>query len=341
MEKLFVDTFIKSQSPQLGQSKPLLVQASDGNKYFLKNNMVNFPDEWKNENCAFFNEVLSHKITNFFNIATPDIAALCIEQDLMTANADMLFNRRLKAGLYFGTKVIENVEDNLLNNYLDLLRMNKPYIKRSWNQYFKNVSNSNDIPAIIAMDILLANFDRFNNNGNLIVGNSSGGRKIYAIDHGHCFCGPFFNHKKIDFLNSNKFSSKDDRNSYIDKQIWNIISIAQYNNKKHCQPFNSAGEIFKAIESHVDLSDLAHHSFTPFYQKLQKLNQSTLTNMISDIPNEWIVGGQLQIKNYIDFIMRQIDILPLILQRMASLNAFSNYRGGELLWKTENLTGTL
>ncbi|MDT2703669.1 hypothetical protein [Enterococcus dongliensis] len=66
MDKLFVDTFIKDQSPKSGQSRPLLVEASDGKRYILKNNIVYINGTWVDENCAFFNEVVGHFLATFY-----------------------------------------------------------------------------------------------------------------------------------------------------------------------------------------------------------------------------------------------------------------------------------
>lgn len=346
MDKLFVDTFIKAQAPKLGQSQPLMIQASDGERYFIKNNCVRFPDgNWRNENCAFFNEVLGHKIARFLGIKTPDIAVLEIDSDLMSANSDLLFERRFNKGLYFGTKLIDNVEENLEDNFLDLMRLNKPYIRRSWNQYFKNIENPLDIASIIVLDLLIMNLDRFNNKGNLIIGGKNSKRFVYAIDHGHCFRGPFYDTNKIAFLESNHFSSSLEMQQYVDSIFWDIIGIAQYRKTsggvtQHVSPFNHAGEIFRSIEQHIDVSDPENHSFLAPVSKLENLTQAKLTAFISDIPDEWTSGGAVQEKNYIDFITRQISLVPVILQRLITQNAFSNYRGGDIKWKQEKLTGT-
>lgn len=339
LKKLYVDTFLKEQSPSLGQSRPLLVQASDGNKYFIKNNMVNLPQGWKNENSVFFNEVISHKIANFLGINTPDIAILEIESDIMAANSDLLFSRHFRSGIYFGSQLIPNPESNLLDNFSHLMQLGKPYVSRSWNNYFSNISNSDIIPSIIAMDLLLANFDRFNNVGNLLISNLNGNRILYAIDHGHCFYGPFYDSNKEQLLRSNDKLNQDNLVKYADNQIQKIVNIAQFKGHMH-QPFNHGGSVFKSIERYVDLENLSNHSFMDPVSRIESLNLNTILEMVSDIPDEWTHGKQSQIKLYSEYICRQSQILRYIIQRMANLQAFSNYRGGELQWKQENRTGT-
>lgn len=337
MNKLYVDTFIKDQAPQLGQSKPILVHASDGEVYYLKNDKVRMNNgNWYDENCAFFNEVLAYKVAKFLNINTPEAAIIELESDIMSANSDMLFSRRFSPGLYYATKKIRDVEDNLEENFLGLLRLGKPYIRTSWNRFFKNIVNSEDIPAIICMDLLLGNLDRFDNIGNLMVGQSKLGRTVFAIDHGHCFHGPFYNQKKIDFLNSNIFSNSDEKFQYIDDRIIKIAQVSQ-SQKRH---FNSAGEIFKAIETYVNLENTTDHSFMDPVALIESLSITKLNEFIGDIPNDWCIGGQAQRKAYIDHILRQSELLRETIQRFVDYQAFSNYRGGVLSWKKENLTGT-
>jgi len=345
LDKLFVDTFIKDQSPKSGQSRPLLVEASDGKRYILKNNIVYINGTWVDENCAFFNEVVGHFLATFLNIKTPDIAMLEIEQDIMSANSDLLFERRLTPGLYFGTKLIDNVEENLEDNYLNLMRLKKPYLRRSWNQFFKQIENPQDIASIIVLDLLLQNFDRFNNLGNLLIGSDNTGRNVFAIDHGHCFKGPVYNANKLSTLQSNDFKTSKDKEQYINSIFWSMIDIAQYShdingNVHHRAPFNQAGEIFRCIEQHIDLSDPNNHSFLNPVSKLNTLDRTTLNNIMSQIPSEWTSGGATQKKAYIDFLMRQAIIIPEILQKLIYNNAFSNYRGGEISWKLEKHTGT-
>ncbi|UQF23590.1 hypothetical protein PML95_07605 [Vagococcus lutrae] len=340
MKELYVDTFIKDQSPMLGQSKPLLVQASDGNEYFIKNNMVRLSDgRWIDENAAFFHEVVSHNVAKYLGITTPEIAILEIETDVMTANSDLLFGRRFKNKKYFGSKKIYQAEQNLMENFLDLQRLGKPYITRTWNTFFKNISNKNEIASIIAMDLLLGNFDRFNNIGNLVIGSLNNERTIFALDHGHCFKGPSYNAHKEHFLRSNYNLTAESKKNYIDSHIRNIVTVAQYNGTNHVNPFNLAGEVFKAIEQHVDLSDNTDHSFIEPVYKIERLNQQSILNFFSGVPSEWIAGGQTQIKSYSNFMYRQSRLLRDIIQRMATLGAFSNYRGGLLNWKKEELIG--
>ena len=340
MKKLYVDTFLKEQSPIQGQSRPLLIQASDGNQYFIKNNMVRIDGIWVDENAVFFNEVVSHRVSKFLGIPTPDIAVLEIESDIMSANSDLLFERRFKKGLYFGSRKIEQAENNLLDNYSDLLRLRKPYILRSWNSYFNNISNPHDISLIIAMDLLLANFDRFDNTGNLLVGQKNNERTVFALDHGHCFQGPLYDTNKEIFLRSNANLDIEKLNAYINNQIRLIIYYAQFQGEHHVRPFNLAGSIFKAVEQHVDVSDIHNHSFTHVVARIEQLTSESILQFFADIPDEWIAGGQAQIKSYSEFIYRQSRIIRYIIQRMVTSGAFSNYRGGTLSWEQENLTGT-
>ena len=189
------------------------------------------------------------------------------------------------------------------------------------------------------MDLLLGNFDRFDNNGNLIIGKSEKGRTLYAIDHGHCFRGPVYDKGKEFFLRSNSFNDSVEMNNYINLQLSLIIEIAQYQGGH--RPFNLAGEVFKAIETHVHLENLDNHSFMEPIYLLEKLDKRKLDDMLSDIPEEWLQNKLLQKELYSEFIIRQANLVRPMIERLASWNAFSNYRGGALKWKSEIPTGTL
>ncbi|EGP4909418.1 MULTISPECIES: HipA family kinase [Enterococcus] len=339
MQKLFVDSFIKDQAPNLGQSRPLLVQASDGDLYFIKNNFVRTNEGWINENAVFFHEVLAHNMAKYLGIDVPDITILEIENDIMTANSDLLFQKRYSPGLYFGTKKVNEVEDNLFENFSELVRLKKPYIRRPWNQFFKDIQNPEIVSSIIVMDLLLGNFDRFDNKGNLIIGKSEKGRMLYAIDHGHCFGGPVYDKAKESFLRSNIFNDSAEMNNYINSQLNLIINIAQYYGGR--RPFNLAGEVFKAIETHVHLENPDNHSFMEPIYLLETLDKRKLDDMLSDIPEEWLQNKLLQKDLYSEFIIRQAKLVRPMIERLTLWQAFSNYRGGALKWKSEIPTGTL
>lgn len=342
MERLYVDSFIKDQAPKLGQSKPLLVQASNGELYYIKNNYVYHNGNWIDENAVFFHEVLAYNIARYLNVDIPDIAVLELEQDLMSANSDLLFQKRFSPGIYFGTKKVDNVEDNLCDNYANLIRMNKPYLRRSWNNFYKNIENSEVVANIIVLDLLLGNFDRFNNIGNLVIGSSpdSNKRRLYAIDHGHCFEGPIYNLRKETFLRSNDLSNNQEIQNYISGKLWKIVAIAQYNGPNHNRPFNLAGEIFKALELHVDLEDPSNHSFQKPISLVEQLNYDTISKMMSSVPDEWLVNNNSQVKLYSDYIYRQTKLLRPMIEQLVKWQAFSNYRGGGLNWIQEKPTGT-
>ena len=63
--------------------------------------------------------------------------------------------------------------------------------------------------------------------------------------------------------------------------------------------------------------------------------------MLSDIREEWLQNKLLQKELYSEFIIRQANLVRPMIERLASWNAFSNYRGGALKWKSEIPTGTL
>lgn len=201
ISKEYVDQIDASLTPQLGMSKPIPILASNNKKYFLKRQyVVDQNGVPHNENAVFMQELFVSQIANELRIPVPGCAILNLEQDFLNDNKDLQFKYHLTPGLYFGSEALSNVESNIVPEYKKAIVQKKPRIVRSWNTFFRNVSNSEVYSSIIALDLLTANFDRFSNEGNILVVNSNKERKVYALDFGHCFTSPYWNNQKARFM---------------------------------------------------------------------------------------------------------------------------------------------
>lgn len=310
-----------------GISRPVTVICEDGNTYFLKNQNVYYNNNWVNFNSMFLQEMLVSNICSYLNIETPSAVLIEIDEGILKQHPTLLFNNRFKKGLHFGTKLIDNIENNLLDNYLALIQLKKKFIKRSWNTFFNNVYNKEDVSKIIALDLLTNNFDRFTNMGNLLVSNNNGIRKIHAIDHGHCFRGPIWNFEKTSFL-----KSVDNNTPY------NISIIKDYLEVNKSKPLNGLGEIFNAIQLLVDLSNPNNHDFIEVVHKIEGITPDIIDNWFLNIPDSWYINKDIQISNYKSYILTQRNNIREIITLLVSYGAFSNITGGELTWK-ENKAG--
>ncbi|WP_153010070.1 HipA family kinase, partial [Sporosarcina koreensis] len=275
-------------------------------------------------NCMFLNELLSYQIAKYLGVPVPESAIAYMDKRILEKDPTATFVHRFYEGNLFASLELEK-EDNLLENYEEMIQMKKPYISRTWNAFFSNVENINDIANVIAFDLLIANFDRYGNDGNLLVAQTTEGRKIFAIDHGHAFFGPIWHASKV-----NAMRLPNNTNAYCDQ----FINIAFGNNIKNGL-INGLGVVFDAIEQKIDLTNLQQHSFLNVVDRIESISEGLVDDWFNQIPDEWFVKSDrdAQLAYYKRFILTQKDLVRFIIQRMADKMAFTNYLGGELQWK--------
>ena len=128
MKELNVDMLDVEPDPSQGHSHPIYVFAENGNKYLLKSE----PDH---ENASLAQEILCYKLANILDIKVPEYAILKVTKGILNNNSNYLAYHHIKEGIYFGSKYIAS-ENNLIENYENAMRVKKPYIKRTWNDFF-------------------------------------------------------------------------------------------------------------------------------------------------------------------------------------------------------------
>lgn len=315
VDRFYAETYLNSPSPKLGQSKPVKIIAENGKKYYLKTEIVN----GEKQNAVFFQELLCSLLAKKLHIPIPNFATIELEKDFVEANAELRFSGKFKPGLYFATEEIPEVEDNISDNHSLAIEKGLPKVKRAWSGYFKNVSNSQDYANIMAFDLFIQNPDRFSNDGNLLIGNENGSRKVFAIDHGHAFGNPYFTLEKIELFNKNK----------SDKYIkWYLGILRDFGGGY------TLGSVFQGMQNNIDLTDS-----NPFYNivdKIEKLTSEQLMRIMTEIPDEWATMGVQQKNAYVDFLCRQRYLIRYIIVEMVQGNLFTNHTGGELLWENSN-----
>lgn len=314
MEKVEVETFLDKMTT--GVTAPSLVLCDDGHRYVLKKEEEN----GEKYDSMFLNEVLSYKIAKHLDIPVPDCAIATIDKELVDMDRDIIFVHRFNEGMYFASKEELNVINNVMDNVNELKRMGKPYIDRTWNDFFRNIENKKDIAKVIAFDLLIANFDRFNHLNNFLVTKDYKLNRFIAIDHGHSFFGPNWSEPKMRGLDG--YSTTP---NFLN-EIYNLylhISSGVAN----------LGVIFKGIEQHVDVTDVSNHDFTEIIHEIESIDENLLSNFFEDIPEEWFVNKQVQIKYYTDFLLHHKNNVKILIQMLTSNYYFTNYKGGVLQWK--------
>lgn len=314
VREIEVDTFLKAMGS--GVSRPVLVLGDDFEEYILKNEKVDNNGKTVNYNCMFVNELLSYQIGCFLELPMPEAVVAIVDGEFAEDDPTIRFAYRFEKGKYFATERLKYVENNIINNYNELAMMGKPYILNKWKKFFKNIDNKEDVAKILAFDILIANFDRYNNEGNILI-NKNGGRKIYAIDHGHAFFGPFWNENKINCLNL-----IDVTNIYINK--YSDIVISQL-----------PGTVFNSLEENINLENTEDHSFKDIVIKIMDIDENMIESWMNNIPDEWYIDKVVQVSYYKKFILKQKEIVKDIIQNLANKKVFTKYEGGILKWTNQ------
>ncbi|WP_243289291.1 HipA family kinase [Clostridium perfringens] len=316
MREIEVDAILGKMDA--GVSRPVLVLGDDLNEYILKNQRSDNEGNVTNYDCMFINELLAYQIGVYLDVPMPEAVIAILSGEFINEDPALRFAYRFEAGKYFATEKLKYVENNLKDNRQELIAMGKPYMKNTWNNFFKGISNKEDIAKILAFDILIANFDRYNNEGNILI-DKSVVRKIYAIDHGHAFFGPFWDQRKVNCLKLAEVTTE-----YINTFTQSIIL-----NENSC----GAGKIFKVLEQYIDLENIDAHSFLNVVAKIMSINEEMIDTWMDNIPDEWYIDKELQISYYKHFILKQKDVVKHIIQSLAFHDAFTNYKGGLLKWR--------
>lgn len=328
MKSIEIEGFLKPMGE--GITRPALVIGDDYNEYIMKSEKVNENGTIVNYNCMFVNELLSFQLGKFLNVPMPEAVVAVVSSEFIEGDPTIRFSYRFEEGKFFATRKLEEVENNTLENYEILRTMSKPYIAKSWNKFFEQVENKEDIAKILAFDLLIANFDRYNNIGNILVNIEEGKtKKIYAIDHGHAFFGPFWSQEKINCLNISEVTPE-----YIKCYCASILDVVR-------QAGNfGTGRIFGALEKFLSLEDVCNHSFNDIILKIRSITPELILSFCENIPDEWYISKENQIAYYTNFLMKQKDAVEHIIQLLAYNNAFTNYTGGILQYgkyEKENL----
>lgn len=327
IKKIHVSAFLK----HLGQgvSVPALVLSDDNQRYILKNQKTVIDGHQIDFNCSFLNEILAYQIAKYLDIPVPEAAIAELDKRILDNGPSLRFVHRFTEGTLFASKELQETEENLLENYELLIEMQKPYISRSWKKFYSDICNPHDSANIIAFDLLIANIDRYENTGNLLIAQGEAGRQMYAIDHGHSFFGPVWHTEKMGKLKAAEVSQ-----AYFESYL---SDIRYFPNRGY---LNGLGEVFKAMEANIDLNDVNNHSFLTVVEKIENINENLLDEWLFNVPDVWFVDKTNQIALYKHFLLNQKVMIRNFLQHMANFKAFTNFRGGNLQW-IEKPTGTV
>lgn len=316
---IHIEEIISDFLPREGISQPVHIKGSDEKSYLLKSPYFLNPktNELEYLNSVFFHEVLVYELAKYLDIEVPNYALVQInEQDFKRV---ALPRERYPVGLYFASEIIPNVNSNyILNSAVDDL--DKPIRKQSWMSYFGDISNKESVANIIAMDLLVCNFDRFGNPDNLLISSQNDEKILYAIDHGFSFWGHIWINSKVQIM-----QMVCDSDEYLRVFLKRLMGSSGY-----YYPMSGLGEVFRALDQHVIFSQYSSHSFANVKQRIDLITPELFDTWINKVPLEFFVDRDTQIETYRTFLLNHKTILPKLIQYLADNGAFSNFLGKKI-----------
>lgn len=336
MQEIDVMMFNEDRNPSQGQSHPLFFTGSNGKDYLLKSQSVKIDGSIIIENCVFIQEMLAYQLAEYLNIPVPGYAIVNVDKAILSYNRKTQFNNLLLEGRYFATEVIPGNQQNILQNNTISSRINRPKYKEPLPDFYGKISNKEIFANLIAFDLFLLNFDRFGNNGNFIVSldSFSNTYRGFAIDFGHSFFGPTWNLDKQKFLGlPTKIIDYATLKNYIDR----VLDTLSQSNGYSGIVFPGLGEVFNAMERHIKFNH--SNPFLEIVSKIKSFTRQKLQSYLDNIPLEWFVDEKAQKNLYLNFLMKQKELLPYIINTLYNYGAFSNNLGGNLEWKIDSQLG--
>ncbi|HIZ95305.1 MAG TPA: hypothetical protein H9803_01195 [Candidatus Ligilactobacillus excrementavium] len=335
-EYLNVELILPPDNDNLGISSPLLIVASDGKRYYLKNYKVKQDGNEYTLDAAFFQESLAYKLAEFLNIPSPSCATIYIDEQTLNSFPDLRFKNKFTSGIYLASEYVENSSNDLNTLYQLMFTSNQPYFKRKVKNFFDLIENKDDLSKILYFDILTMNADRFTNLGNLIFQNQEDRKKTISIDYGFCFFNPFWDiplsgqMQKIKCLQNEK--DGQDR-------AWETIQQFYSWSSQHNQTKYALGLTFQFLNKNIYFNK--GNPFKEIHEAAMTLTPSIITSMLNEIPDEWVVGGDQQRQAYLFFLQKQLANMTEVLDLMNNNKMFSNNtQGGLLKWEKEQSMST-
>jgi len=148
---------------------PLRVLTEDFQEYLLKSPTQGNPE------LSIINELLCPFLLSSWDLLTPEVAVLEIDQDVIAFKLSEKHNSDSLLKSCFGSKIVSPVSD-----FSTIISLSS---KHDFNKFVSPV----DFLKIGLFDIWVENDDRKPSNPNLLIKNDSNGFNFYAIDHCYIF----------------------------------------------------------------------------------------------------------------------------------------------------------
>lgn len=322
-----------------GISKPILITASDGHDYVLKNNIIEESGRRFNFDASLMQELLVTQIAEKLHVPTPKCVIIKISKDDLAFFSKLRFSGLFSDGLYYAVEYISDTTNEIMAVLKAGREQGQKFVIREWNKIFKNIVNKEAIAKIFALDFLTMNADRFTNPGNIILKEQSDSRYLISIDYGFCFYSPFWRspsnqmpQEKIALLSENSFDFNKPA------AITNYVNVVHRHfmewSVQHGQLPFGYGIIFSSLAAVMEPTNT--NPFQQIVSDIQNLSGDNIEAYLNAIPKEWFVDGEVEKQAYLDFLIRQKFLIKNILNFVSGMGLFTNLKGGKLEWLKEN-----
>jgi len=136
----------------------------------------------------------------------------------------------------------------------------------------RNAVNKRAMAGVMLFDHMFHNVDRTKNRKNLLICNQDSAEVLYAIDNSHLFI----------------------------RGRWNIQSLEKLVNRIHINRLRTYGWLLKHF--------LTPSDFAPYVTKVREISQVQLTQLVQNIPQQWI-SRDLEREALLRYMIKRCDMI--------------------------------
>lgn len=318
LEPLKINERCKVIDPFTSKGPVVGIIASDSEKYILKFKRVN-----RSEDTSLMQEYLGYRICEELNVSVPSFNVINVtEEDILEMRNDDNhdIDKRFKniekdCGAiapepYFGSKFLEcptNIEVCFSNS--DSKKLNK---------IFKNVENNEIYAESIAIACLLGNKDQLVNAQNFLFTSDKNNIKVYITDFGNSFFSSMWDSNKASLFNK----LIEDQDQFV-KNFEHLLF-------ENIEGNTQGDATFKAIKSSIFFKDA--NPFASIVNRIENISEDFIQKTLEEIPQEWFVNRDEQIKAYKTFLNLHKMNVRQILNDYYRSDSFDNYIDKSLKW---------
>ncbi|MNR37296.1 hypothetical protein D3C85_1553020 [compost metagenome] len=97
-------------------------------------------------------------------------------------------------------------------------------------------------------------------------------------------------------------------------------------------PMCGLGEVFRAFDQFIDISNPKVHSFQLPIQRIEQITEKLIGSWLDNIPQEWFIRCKEQRDLYKNFLLVNQHLTKELLSMLVQSGAFHSWTGHKLTW---------